>query len=684
MPPSLPQVIKQPTQLLIEIVSEKVVPTTAPTSVLALPETGSTTPALSNLPAVQPVTADTADTAATAIVTPSVTQEITVGTSPASGTATTQTSVTNAPSAPPSGITPSLTATSGTPVAPSSTSGTPAGGGQTVVAAIPTAPTAPAAQTNPVSRITSGQTTSSSATSPAVASPVAATPTVVTTPVAAVPSAIAPIATASTAATAESFSPTALASGSIDVAALSGTSPDFQNALSNALAQGASPAEAVQRASSAAAESAAAARTDTTPAATLASGSFATSSPLADSPAFQTTLSSLLAKGVSPAEAMQRAESANAASAAAERVDSSPAASLASGSFATSSPAAASPKFQAALGSLLARGVSPAEAVQRAESAAAADAAAASADNSPAASLASGSFATSSPASASPAFQSVLGNLLAKGISPTEAMRRAESAASDVAAGASSDARNLLAGLSSGDFTFLEKFSPTGDFSSTLGVTLARGVPIETAISRAMQADVVEQKAIKADAASNLAGFSSGNSAFPKGNSDFDRVVASAISRGESPANALIVARQVVAKMPAAVQTTSSALASGKNVDALLGTSGSSPTFEKALGNALSRGMSVQAATSYAKRVEAATALRLPLPPNLAKQVQSGGSVTATTVSGRPLPGWIRYDALSKGFVVIDAPSGTLPMEVAVTVNGKRTVLRISENSGGR
>ncbi|MFZ4438190.1 MAG: hypothetical protein ACOYOS_07175, partial [Syntrophales bacterium] len=87
----------------------------------------------------------------------------------------------------------------------------------------------------------------------------------------------------------------------------------------------------------------------------------------------------------------------------------------------------------------------------------------------------------------------------------------------------------------------------------------------------------------------------------------------------------------------------------------------------------------------YAKRVEAASALRLPVPANLAKQLPtSSGSVAVTTVAGKQLPGWMRYDTASKSFIVVDAPSGALPMEVAITAGGSRTVMRISENDGKR
>ena len=265
-------------------------------------------------------------------------------------------------------------------------------------------------------------------------------------------------------------------------------------------------------------------------------------------------------------------------------------------------------------------------------------------------------------------------------------MQRAEGAAVAGTAAIEADAKNPMVGMASGNQTFLEKFSPTGDISKWLGAALARGVPLEIAMNNAMQASVAEQQAIKNDAASPLAGFSSGNAALlPKSSGDFDQAVTGAINRGLAPAEALVFARQVVAKIPVDAQTPASALATGNNVDAILGTAGSSPTFEKALGNAVARGMSIPVAVAYAKRVEAASALRLPVPANLAKLLPTrSGSVAVTTVAGKQLPGWMRYDIASKTFIVVDAPAGALPMEVAITANGSRTVMRISENTGKR
>ena len=377
---------------------------------------------------------------------------------------------------------------------------------------------------------------------------------------------------------------------------------------------------------------------------------------------------------------MKRAEKANADSTAAKLADNTPKASLANGSFATSTPAAATPKYQAALSSLLAKGVSPALAMQRAENAVVASAAAARADATPSGSLANGSFATSSPNAASPAYQQALSSLLAKGIPPAVAMQRANDALTATTAATLADAKNPNSAISSGSSAFFEKLPVNSDFQKSMGSSLARGVPVEVAIQKAAQADAVLQRAIKSEAASPLSGVSTGKAAIPAGNSDFDKVFASAIARGVPPADAMATAKLAMQNTPVEVPSISKAMATGKNIDSFIGSGTISPTFEKALGNALARNMSVDAAVAYAKRVEEAGALRLPLPANLAKQMSGNSSkVSVTAVSGKPLPGWLKYDPAKKAFVVNDAPPGALPMEVAVTVNGKQTVLRISD-----
>jgi hypothetical protein len=441
----------------------------------------------------------------------------------------------------------------------------------------------------------------------------------------------------------------------------------------------------LQKAASAAAGSAAAAKADKSPAASLANGSFVAKTPAASSASYQKALNNLLAKGVAPATAMQRAATAATISSTATRADKTPAASLANGSFAAKTPAASSASYQNALNRLLAKGVDPATAMKRAASAATATSAATRVDNTPSASLANGTFTSKSPVAASPAYQSAVGSLLAKGIPPAEAMQRANAAAAEMAAAVAADAKNPNAGFASGNLVALNKAVPSSTVDSSLGRALARGVSVEEAMKRASQAEAEIQQVIKKEFSNPLSGFSTGKAAPLQGGREYDQALANAIGRGVAPADAQAVARQSIQKMPREKQTIVSSLASGKHINELLGTNGTSPLYEKALGKALARGLSVEAAVAYAKRVEAVGVLRLPVPTALAKQISlSGSAAVITTAANQPLPGWLRYDATSKSFVICDAPAGALPIEVAVTVNNNRTVLRISEQLNGK
>ncbi len=271
LPSPLPPVINPPPQLLIEIVSEPLAPAIATPPVLPPSGTGSITPTPSELPVPQPGAGGTATAVATPPVAPPVAPEPVAGTPPVSETSSPQPGAAEAPAlaaatptppGPSIGAPPSTPAPGG-PAAPPPIPGAPVGGGPAVAAGAPPAPTAPGA---------AGTATAPEVTVPAAIPSVAATPLAPSTPGTGAPAA-APVPAVSPAAiAAESFSPTALASGSINPASLSGMSPAFQSVLSNALARGASPAEAVQRASQAAAESAAAARADSSPAASIASG----------------------------------------------------------------------------------------------------------------------------------------------------------------------------------------------------------------------------------------------------------------------------------------------------------------------------------------------------------------------------------------------------------------------------
>lgn len=339
--------------------------------------------------------------------------------------------------------------------------------------------------------------------------------------------------------------------------------------------------------------------------------------------------------------------------------------------------------FEKALAVAMLKGGDFSDAVKAAQNAVQQAETLARADSTPQASLANGNARTDVFAKTSPGYQRALGSLLAKGYSLEQAMDRAARAAADADAAAKVDANNPLAGLSSGDFSILDKYPLEGAFGKTLGVLMNRGVNAAQAMEIAIRMDAQEQQAIQVDARSELVGFSKGGgNALPQGDAHFDRALAQAVNRGESPTNAIRIARKAVEKLPTEVQTPATALASGKNVDTLLSSPGNSRIFKQALGNALARGVPVEEAIALARRAEAANAFRYPLPQSLAKLLASSGSkVEVTTDAGKPLPSWLRFDISSRAFVAAEVPSGALPLRAVVALSGQRFTLDVSEGA---
>lgn len=70
-----------------------------------------------------------------------------------------------------------------------------------------------------------------------------------------------------------------------------------------------------------------------------------------------------------------------------------------------------------------------------------------------------------------------------------------------------------------------------------------------------------------------------------------------------------------------------------------------------------------------------------PLPEQVAAASTTGKPVKVTTMSGGPLPGWLRYDAKRKLFVATSVPDGAFPMQLLITVGAQNTTLVISERS---
>ncbi|WP_341909105.1 YDG domain-containing protein [Polaromonas sp. YR568] len=70
---------------------------------------------------------------------------------------------------------------------------------------------------------------------------------------------------------------------------------------------------------------------------------------------------------------------------------------------------------------------------------------------------------------------------------------------------------------------------------------------------------------------------------------------------------------------------------------------------------------------------------RFSLPQSLLAQAAAGAPVTVTTLTGLPLPAWVRFDAQSQSFVATQPPAGGLPLQLRVSVGGRVVVMTISQ-----
>ncbi|OYT91717.1 MAG: hypothetical protein CFE43_11980 [Burkholderiales bacterium PBB3] len=337
--------------------------------------------------------------------------------------------------------------------------------------------------------------------------------------------------------------------------------------------------------------------------------------------------------------------------------------------------------FDKTLGVTLAKGLSVNEALRLAQQAAKLADQSIQLDQSPMASLSNSQADTSAAfADTSPAFQQTLGALLSKGVPLAQALNQADGASKAFAAAAQADKRVPAAALASGDASFIEGFSLDGAFAKVLGNSLARGVGVAQAFDKAQSAGLAEQQGKQADARNDLAGFSSGGANLPQGSQDFDRALANALNRGDAPTRALAVARKAIEKMPAEVRSASTALASGQDVDSLLASPGNSRAFKLALGNALSRGMSVEQALKLATKAELASAFRFPLTGLAARLIDVKNVKTSFSLEdGKPLPPWLRFAPELKSLLIADAPDGALPMNVVVSAGKQTARITVSE-----
>ena len=69
------------------------------------------------------------------------------------------------------------------------------------------------------------------------------------------------------------------------------------------------------------------------------------------------------------------------------------------------------------------------------------------------------------------------------------------------------------------------------------------------------------------------------------------------------------------------------------------------------------------------------------LPAEVLESAGANTTIQVTTSSGQELPAWLKFDPVTKIFNASAVPDGALPMEVVVTVGGKRSTIVISERT---
>lgn len=75
------------------------------------------------------------------------------------------------------------------------------------------------------------------------------------------------------------------------------------------------------------------------------------------------------------------------------------------------------------------------------------------------------------------------------------------------------------------------------------------------------------------------------------------------------------------------------------------------------------------------------TGFTFPLPEEVAANATAIAPIRATTIDGKALPAWLRFDSLTRTFVASAVPDGAFPMLAAVTAGNRRVVVMISEKS---
>jgi hypothetical protein len=345
--------------------------------------------------------------------------------------------------------------------------------------------------------------------------------------------------------------------------------------------------------------------------------------------------------------------------------------------------AAGNASLERAMAAAMARGAPLEDALAAATAAVRASETAAAADASPQATLAGATepaqIARTLPSN-SPAFDRALSALLARGVAPAAAIERARQAARAAMDNVSVDARNPVAVLASAMPLVVGNEPMSQNVGRALGAALARGLSVEQAMARAAEIAQAEKAADQADASSpdNIFFRPAAAADAPARSPVFDQALAVALARGASPAQALQQAQRSEAAAADPAPPSKTALASGQGLASVL-PEGGSKVFRTALNSALARGVPLQQAVASARRAEAEGAFRLSLPASIARRLGKDATVNVTTADGKPLPSWLTFDARRSQFVAVDVPDGGLPLPVAVEVGGKRLPVTVTE-----
>jgi hypothetical protein len=77
----------------------------------------------------------------------------------------------------------------------------------------------------------------------------------------------------------------------------------------------------------------------------------------------------------------------------------------------------------------------------------------------------------------------------------------------------------------------------------------------------------------------------------------------------------------------------------------------------------------------------AGSGFSFPLPAQIAETAAGNVPVRVTTLTGDPLPSWLRYVPETRTFVASAVPDGAFPIQILVSIGGQRTTVVISERA---